>query len=98
MRFALRYTATAAAQRDALEKDPSREKAWKAVRRALALMELDLRHPSLQTHKYHSLKGPNGEEIFESYAQQRTPAAFRVFGCYGPGKGTLTVVAIVPHP
>lgn len=61
-------------------------------------METNLRHPSLQTHKYEGLKGANGEEVFEAYAENVTPAAFRVFWHYGPNKREITVIAITPHP
>jgi hypothetical protein len=72
--------------------------ALKAVRKCLGLMQTNLRHHSLQTHKYSSLSGPNGETVFESYAQQRTPAAYRVFWYYGSQPGQLTIVTIVRHP
>jgi hypothetical protein len=45
-----------------------------------------------------SLKGPNGEKVFEAYAEQRTPAAYRVFWYYGPSKGIITIFAITSHP
>lgn len=61
-------------------------------------LETNLRHPSLQTHEYISLKGPNGEKVFEAYAQQRTPSAYRVFWFYGPGKDQITIATIIPHP
>ena len=61
-------------------------------------METNLRHPSLCTHEYKSLRGPKGEKVFESYAQNQTPGAYRVFWYYGEGKGSITVAAIVPHP
>jgi len=69
-----------------------------AVLKALGFMETNLRHPGLQTHKYHSFSGPRGEEIFESYAQQRRPAAQRIFWCYGPEQGVITVITILSHP
>lgn len=58
------------------------------------------RHPSLQTHVFHSLKHPyhQQEKMFEAYVQQHTPAAYRLFWCYGPQKGQITVIAITPHP
>jgi hypothetical protein len=68
------------------------------VRKALALLETNLRHTSLNTHKYLSLRGPQEQEVFEAYAQQSTPGAFRIFWCYGPGPKQLTIIAIVPHP
>jgi len=45
-----------------------------------------------------SLKGPNGEKLFEAYVQQRMPAAYRIFWYYGPGRNQITIVAITPHP
>ena len=98
MRFELLYTPTAKAEYERLEKDPSSARIWKAVRKTLALMEVNLRHPGLSAHKFHSLRGPNGEEVFEAFAQQKTPAAFRVFWYYGPSKGEITILAITPHP
>ena len=98
MRFQVLYTPTAAAQRERLEQDPSSLNIWKAVRKTLALLETNLRHPGLRTHKFQSFAGPRGEEVFEAYAQNKTPAAFRVFWFYGSGKGQITVVAITPHP
>ena len=47
---------------------------------------------------FFAAKGTNGEDIFESYAQNNTPGAYRVFWFYGPGKKEITVVAITPHP
>ena len=98
MRFDLRYTGEAARQRAALEGAASLEKRWRAVRKALALMEANLRHPALQTHKHHGLTLEFGAEVFESYAENRTPSAYRIFWVYGPGKGRITVLAITPHP
>lgn len=50
-------------------------------------IETNLRHPSLNTHEFRSLKGPNGEKVFEAYAQQKTSGAYRVFWYYGPERG-----------
>ena len=44
------------------------------------------------------LSGPNNEEVFEAYVENKTPAAFRVFWYYGPGQGVITILAITPHP
>ena len=73
-------------------------KKYKKIAKALNKMQINLRDPSLQTHKYNAISGPNGEEIFECYAENRTPGAWRIFWYYGPGKGVLTVFAITPHP
>ena len=54
--------------------------------------------PGLNTHKYSSIQGKNGEEVFESYVENKTPGAFRVFWHYGPDRQEITIVAITPHP
>lgn len=61
-------------------------------------MKVNLKHPLLNTHKYDEIKGPSGEAVFESYAQNNTPGAYRIFWCYGLGKKEITVIAITPHP
>jgi hypothetical protein len=61
-------------------------------------LELNPRHPSLNTHKYSSLEGPNREEFFAAYAENKTPTAYQIFWHYGPSKKFITVIAITPHP
>jgi hypothetical protein len=45
-----------------------------------------------------SLKGPKREKVWEAYAEQNTPGAYRVFWYYGPSRGIITIFAITPHP
>ena len=98
MTFRLLFTAEAVANLRALEADRGLEKRARAVRKALGLLETNPRHPGLQTHEFTSLSGSKGEKVFEAYAEQATPAAYRIFWIYGPGKGEITIVAITPHP
>jgi hypothetical protein len=81
-----------------LETNPARKNVLRAVRKTLGFMETNLKHPSLQTHEYTSLKGPRGEKVFEAYVQQRTPSAYRIFWYYGPQRDQITIAAITPHP
>jgi hypothetical protein len=81
-----------------IENNPSQKDVLKGVRKCLGFLETNLRHPSLNTHEFRSLKGSNGEKVFEAYAQQKTSGAYRVFCYYGPESGMITVVAIAPHP
>lgn len=81
-----------------LELDQSLSKRLKSVRKALAYLQSNPRHPSLKTHKYTAIEGPSGEDIFEAYAENNTPAAYRIFWYYGPKKNQITVVAITKHP
>jgi len=96
--FSLHLTASARATLEQLERDAGLAKRLNAVRKTLARLESNPRHPGLQSHKFQSLVGPNGEDVFEAYAEQSTSAAYRVFWCYGPEKGQITIVAITPHP
>ena len=72
----------------------------KQVKKALGFLQINPRHPSLQTHVFHSLENPYHpqEKVFEAYVQQRTPSAYRIFWCYGPQRGQITILAITPHP
>ncbi len=97
-KFNLKYTISADRQLSELENSPDKFSEFKAVRKALGLMETNLRHKSLCTHKYDSLSGQNGEEVFEAYAENKTPGAYRIFWHYGPSKGMITILAITPHP
>ncbi len=99
MAFKLLFSSEAKQQLKELGEDPSREKRLKAVRKTLGLLEGgNVRHPSLNTHKYEALKGPNGVDAFEAYAENNRPAAYRVFFSYGPDKGQMTIISITEHP
>ena len=98
MTFKLVFTEKAEAQLDALENSKDKKIPLKAVRKILGLMETNLRHPSLQTHEYSELSRISGIKVFESYAQNGTAGAYRVFWHYGPKPRQITIVAVVPHP
>ena len=82
------------------KKSSKQEGLFKQVHKCLTFLRTNPRHPSLQTHEYDSLPHPYsaGEKVFEAYAQNKTPGAYRIFWCYGPEKGRLTIIAITPHP
>lgn len=98
MSFTLHFTAQAEHDLDELENDPADAKRLKAVRKALGYLQTNPRHSGLNTHKFTSLIGPSGEDIFEAYAENQTPGAYRIFWFYGPGKNAITIIAITPHP
>jgi hypothetical protein len=97
-RFSLVFTTAAAGHLEGLTREPGLAKRLKAVRKALGHLEVDPRHPGLQSHEFQSLSGTGGEKVFEVYAEQNTPAAYRIFWHYGPGKGQITILAIASHP
>ena len=101
----IKFTPTADKQYTALENAPSHAALFDQVRKAIGYLEIDPRHPSLNTHEFTSLAGVSGEKVFEAYAQNNTPGAYRIFWHYGPDeiKGkkrvpVVTILAITPHP
>jgi hypothetical protein len=96
--YELQWTAEAEETHNLLKSDASQIKRYKAVKKTLQFLAENPQHNSLQTHEYSSLRGPKGEKIFEAYAEQKTPAAYRVFWYYGPGRGVISIIAITPHP
>ena len=96
--FELVWTDEAKAAYIRLKGNASQKKRYKAVKKTIKSLAENPRHQSIQTHQFFSLQGPNGEKVFEAYAEQKTPAACRVFWFYGTSKGKITIFAITPHP
>ena len=100
MQFQLAFSTEAKQQLHDLEHDEDKKdlQKLKRVRKCLALLENNPRHTGLNSHKFSELRGPNGEDVWESYVENNTPGAWRVFWHYGPGQASLTIVAITAHP
>jgi hypothetical protein len=96
--FEIFLTDEARNQLERLKKDKGLEKRYNAVRKAIGFLSENPRHKSLKTHEFTSLIGSKGEKIFEAYAEQSTPAAYRIFWYYRPGRNQMTILAITPHP
>lgn len=56
------------------------------------------RHNSLASHEIDDLTRKCGFKIFQSYLENNTPCAGRIFWAYGPDKRDITVLAVEPHP
>jgi len=97
MSYFLSFTPSAKQSLRELKDSAHLEKRFKAVSKALKYPTENPRHPSLQTHQYFSLFGPNGEKVFEAYAEQDTPAAYRIFFYYGRVRREIVVFAITSH-
>lgn len=97
MEFQLIFSEQAKEKLRELEIDKSKKALLKQLRKTLGFMETNLKHPSLNTHKFDALRCKLGD-VFESYVQNRTPGAFRIFWVYGPGKKQIYILDISPHP
>ena len=81
-------------------KSTAAEGLFKQVKKTIEQLANNPKHPTLNTHQYDSLDHPYEQKgkVFEAYAQNQTPGAYRVFWCYGPDKKQITIIAITPHP
>ncbi|MBI2336235.1 MAG: hypothetical protein HYU97_05695 [Deltaproteobacteria bacterium] len=95
MTFNIHFTREAAGQYQHLPKIKI-----KKVKRVLGYLQTNPRHPSLNTHVYHGYENPfdSRGSVFEAYVENETPGAHRMFWCYGPKRGDITIIAIIPHP
>jgi hypothetical protein len=93
-------SARANRQKKKQTKSSKQEGLFKQVSNAIAKLEQDPRHPGLNTHEYSGIPNPydKNQKVFEAYAQNKTPGAYRIFWCYGPNRQQITILAITPHP
>ena len=97
MQFKLQFSEVAKLKLLDLEQDKSKKGLLEQLRKVLGLMETNLKHPSLNTHKFSGISCKLGD-VFESYVQNNTPGAYRVFWAYGPSRGELYILDITSHP
>ena len=93
-KFEVELSKDARGQLAELESNPT---VFKAVNVALDKMRENLRQPGLNSKVIEALQGPSGEKVFQVYAQNNTPRAYRIFWYYGAGK-KIVIMAIAPHP
>jgi len=98
--FELKFTGAAKRHLNDIEQDPAKAGLCKQVKKSLGYLQTNPKHPSLNTHPYDAIDNPfnANEKVFEAYAQNQTPGAYRIFWCYGPDKKQITILAITPHP
>lgn len=74
------------------------EKFFKKLVKALGYLAADPRHNRLSSHEISYLSRKHGLKIFQSYLENKTPGAGRVFWTYAPDAIDITVLAVEPHP
>ena len=96
--FTLTLTDQVAATIADLERRDQRK--HRKVVRCLAKLEENPNHPGLMSHKYETIRNLSlkQEPIWESYVENHSPSAWRVWWFYGPDDGEITVVDMGPHP
>lgn len=85
--YKLRFSPSAAATlRDLATGGPNEQLKLKKIRRALARLEQNPRYPGLNSHQYESFPVDKDVKVWDSYVENRTPSAWRIFWCYGSDK------------
>lgn len=87
-----------ATRRKAGKLDKVENKFFKKWVKALEYLSANPKHNSLASHEIDELNRRHGVKIFQSYLENKTPTAGRMFWAYGPDKGDITILAIDRHP
>lgn len=78
--------------------DKEEQKFFKKLVKALSYLSENPKHNSLASHEIEDLSRKHGLKIFQSYLENNTPGAGRIFWAYGPDKSDITILDIEPHP
>lgn len=65
---------------------------------ALKKLSEDPTYPSLQTHEIPPLSKRYGMKVWQSYLENKTSDAMRMYWVYGPDQKDITVIGLEPHP
>lgn len=78
--------------------DGDEDELFRKLKKAFRHLTKDPYHPGLASHEITDLTKRYGQKVFQSYLENRTPSAGRMFWVYGPERGQITVIGIEPHP
>lgn len=70
----------------------------KKLRKTILYLAENPTHPGLSSHEIKPLSERYGKKVWQSYLENRTPAAGRLFWTYGPRKGVITIIGLEAHP
>jgi len=81
---------------NSLKKDEQR--LYKKLGKTLNFLSTNPKYPGLNSHEITSLSKRYGRKVFQSYLENNTPSAGRIYWVYGPDKKDITIIGIEPHP
>ncbi|MBR5340632.1 MAG: hypothetical protein IK151_01755 [Erysipelotrichaceae bacterium] len=73
-------------------------KLYKQMGKTMKLLSNNPKYPGLNSHDIEQLSARYGQKVFESYLENNTPGAGRIFWIYGPNKKDITIIGLEPHP
>ncbi len=74
------------------------EQLYKKWGKALKLLADNPFYPSLDTHEIRPLSKRYGMKVWQSYLENKTSKAMRVYWVYGPDQKDITIIGLEPHP
>ena len=64
----------------------------------LKKLSVDPMYPSLHTHEIEPLSRRYGMKVWQSYLENKTSKARRMYWVYGPDQKDITIIGLEPHP
>ncbi len=71
---------------------------FKKLGNALRKLSADPKYPGLKSHEIDALTNRYGMKVWESYLENKTSGAMRIFWVYGPDREDITIIGLEPHP
>ena len=65
---------------------------------ALKKLSVDPMYPSLHTHEIEPLSRRYRMKVWQSYLENKTSKARRMYWVYGPDQKDITIIGLEPHP
>lgn len=62
------------------------------------MLAQDPLYPSLRTHEIEELTRKYGRKVWQSYLENKTSGALRMFWVYGPDEKEITIIGLEAHP
>ena len=74
------------------------EKLYKKWGSALKKLSENPNYPALHTHEISQLTKRYKLKVWQSYLENNTSSAMRMYWVYGPNKNDITIIGLEPHP
>ena len=71
---------------------------YKKWGKAMKLLAEDPFYPSLNTHEISDLTKRYGVKVWQSYLENKTSRAMRMYWVYEPDQMAITIIGLEPHP
>ncbi len=76
----------------------SDERLYKKWGKAIHILSENPFYPGLHTHEIQPLTKRYGIKVWQSYLENRTSGAMRMYWVYGPENEEITIIGLEPHP